>query len=54
MEQRNRTGLFALVVVGIVAAAAGAAFLAAKPSIAAEPAQQEAGLTKEDIGPFGT
>lgn len=51
MEHRNRTGLFALVVVG-VAAASGAAFFAGKSSIAAEHAQQQAGLTAEDIGPL--
>jgi protein-disulfide isomerase len=51
MEHRNRTGLFALVIVG-VAVAAGAAFFAGKASNVAPPAPQQAGLAKEDIGPL--
>ncbi len=51
MENRNRTGLFALVAVG-VAAAAGAAFLLDKASNVVEPVQQQAGLAKEEVGPL--
>lgn len=51
MENSNRTGLFALVIVA-VAASAGAAFFAGKSSNVAPPVPQQAGLAKEDVGPL--